>query len=74
MPFLDPNRDPAERYLLLAKAAEYVFISAQELQSESGSGKSTSARIITRLVKASDGEVVLMEEAQVIYLIRSYTR
>ena len=40
MPFLDPNRDPAERYLLLAKAAEYVFISTQELQSESGSGKS----------------------------------
>jgi len=40
MPFLDPNRDPAERYLLLAKAAEYVFISTQELQSESGNGKS----------------------------------
>ncbi len=40
MPFLDPNRDPAERYMLLAKAAEYVFISTQELQSESGSGKS----------------------------------
>lgn len=39
-PFLDPNRDPAERYLLLAKAAEYVFISTQELQSESNSGKS----------------------------------
>ena len=40
MPFLDPNRDPAERYILLAKAAEYVFISTQELQSESDSGKS----------------------------------
>jgi len=40
MPFLDPNRDPAERYMLLAKTAEYVFISTQELQSESGSGKS----------------------------------
>lgn len=38
-PFLDPNRDPAERYLLLAKAAEYVFISTQELQSESNNGK-----------------------------------
>ena len=40
MPFLDPNRDPAERYMLLAKAAEYVFVSTQELQSESGNGKS----------------------------------
>ena len=39
-PFLDPNGDPAERYRLLAKAAEYVFISAQELQSESNGGKS----------------------------------
>ena len=41
-PFLDPNRDPAERYLLLAKAAEYVFISTQELQSESNNGKSVN--------------------------------
>ncbi len=39
-PFLDPNRDPAERYLLLAKAAEYVFVSTRELQSESNNGKS----------------------------------
>ena len=38
-PFLDPNGDPAARYTLLAKAAEYVFISNQELQSESNDGK-----------------------------------
>lgn len=38
-PFLDPNEDPAERYKLLAKAAEFVFASTQELQSESNSGK-----------------------------------
>ena len=31
-PFLDPNGDPALRYRLLAKAAEYVFVSTQELQ------------------------------------------
>lgn len=41
-PFLDPNGDPAQRYTLLAKAAEYVFISTQELQTESKSGKSVS--------------------------------
>ena len=40
MPFLDPNRDPAERYWLLAKAAEYVFVSTQELNTESNGGKS----------------------------------
>ena len=39
-PFLDPNGDPAERYILLAKAAEYVFVSSQELQTESKDGKS----------------------------------
>ena len=39
-PFLDPNGDPALRYKLLAKAAEYVFISTQELQTESKGGKS----------------------------------
>lgn len=41
-PFLDPNGDPALRYRLLAKAAEYVFVSTQELQTESKSGKSVS--------------------------------
>ncbi|MDE7278907.1 MAG: DUF3387 domain-containing protein [Oscillospiraceae bacterium] len=38
-PFLDPNGDPALRYRLLAKAAEYVFISTQELNTESNDGK-----------------------------------
>ena len=40
-PFLDPNGDPAERYKLLAKAAEYVFISVEELQTETNGGKGT---------------------------------
>lgn len=39
-PFLDPEGDPALHYKLLAKAAEYVFISTQELQRESNGGKS----------------------------------
>lgn len=39
-PFLDSNGDPALRYTLLAKAAEYVFISTQELQSQINGGKS----------------------------------
>lgn len=38
-PFLDPNGDPAERYILLSKAAEYVFASTQELNSQSSNGK-----------------------------------
>ena len=40
-PFLDPDGDPAERYRLLAKAAEYVFISTEELSTESNGGKTT---------------------------------
>ena len=39
-PFLDPAGDPAERYRLLAKAAEYVFVSTEELNSISKNGKS----------------------------------
>lgn len=39
--FLKPDADPVERYGLLAKAAEYVFTSTQELQSESNDQKST---------------------------------
>lgn len=39
VPFLDPEADPAQRYRLLAKAAEYVFISTQELQTEINGGK-----------------------------------
>ena len=38
-PFLDPNSDPAERYKLLAKAAEYVFVSTEELNTEGKGGK-----------------------------------
>ncbi len=38
-PFLNPDADPAERYTLLAKAAEYVFVSTQELQTQSNGGK-----------------------------------
>lgn len=41
MPFLDPNADPVERYQLLARAAEYVFTSTEELRSESSDQKST---------------------------------
>lgn len=39
-PFLDPSGDPAERYQFLAKAAEYVFIATQELQTVSDNGQS----------------------------------
>ena len=35
-PFLNPDCDPVERYTLLAKAAEFVFESTQELSSENG--------------------------------------
>lgn len=35
-PFLNPDCDPVQRYTLLAKAAEYVFASTQELSSENG--------------------------------------
>lgn len=41
-PFLDPAGDPTLRYKLLAKAAEYVFVSTQELQTESWGGKRIS--------------------------------
>lgn len=40
-PFLDPEADSALRYTLLAKAAEYVFYSSQELQTLSNNGKQT---------------------------------
>ncbi len=38
-PFLDHGGDPVQRYRLLAKAAEYVFVSTQELQMESNGGR-----------------------------------
>ena len=40
-PFLDVNTDPAMRYTLLAKAAEYVFVSTEKLNSVSNDGKKT---------------------------------
>lgn len=38
IPFLNPGCDPVERYKLLAKAAEYVFVSTQILQIEGNKG------------------------------------
>ena len=38
-PFLNPDGDPTLRYKLLAKAAEYVFVSTQELNSTVNGGK-----------------------------------
>ena len=40
-PFLDVKTDPATRYLLLAKAAEYVFSSTENFNSTSKDGKKT---------------------------------
>ena len=37
-PFLDPEKDPAERYALLARAAEFVFVSTEELRTERKGG------------------------------------
>ena len=37
-PFLNPNGDPVERYCLIAKAAEYVFSSTEELNTEGKNG------------------------------------
>lgn len=39
-PFLNPNSEPTKRYRLLAKAAEYVFVSTQTLNTDLSSGKS----------------------------------
>ncbi len=40
-PFLNPECEPFERYQLLAKAAEYVFKSTQEMNSVGSNGKTT---------------------------------
>ena len=40
-PFLDPTTAPATRYTLLAKAAEYVFVSSEMLNTVSNDGKKT---------------------------------
>ena len=41
-PFLDPDCDPVRRYTLLSKAAEYVFASEDELQTEKNNGKGST--------------------------------
>ncbi len=41
-PFLDPDCDPVRRYTLLSKAAEYVFVSGEELQTEKNNGKGSA--------------------------------
>lgn len=41
-PFLDPDCDPIQRYTLLSKAAEYVFVSEDELQTEKNNGKGSA--------------------------------
>lgn len=38
-PFLNPNEDPAKRYMMLAKAAEYVFASDENMNMVSDDGK-----------------------------------
>ncbi len=50
-PFLDPECDPAKRYTLLAKAAEYVFASTEELNSESAKGKIKTVSFKTYFLK-----------------------
>lgn len=61
-PFLNPNTDPATRYTLLAKAAEFVFSSTEKLNSTSPDGKKTKVvsfktyfvKTVKRLRKAYD--------------------
>lgn len=61
-PFLNVNTDPATRYMLLAKAAEYVFASTETLNSESKDGKKTKKvsfktyflQLVKRMRKAYD--------------------
>ena len=50
IPFLNPECDPMIRYKLLAKAAEYVFISTQELQTE-GNGRVQKVSFKTYFLK-----------------------
>lgn len=50
-PFLNPECAPVERYKLLSKAAEYVFTSAQVLQTE-GNGKTNQVSFKTYFLKS----------------------
>lgn len=38
-PFINPETDPSDRYRLLSKAAEYVFISTEKMKMENDEGK-----------------------------------
>ncbi len=49
-PFLNANGDPIERYRLLARAAEYVFSSTEELNSE-GKGETQKVSFKTYFLK-----------------------
>lgn len=51
VPFLDPKGNPVERYGFLAKAAEYVFISAQELSSKINGAKVSFKKYFLETVK-----------------------
>ncbi len=61
-PFLNPDTDPATRYILLSKAAEYVFASTETLNSLSNDGKKTKKvsfktyflQVVKRMRKAYD--------------------
>lgn len=55
-PFLNPDCDPLERYKLLAKAAEYVFITTQVLNNETGkvSFKTYFLKTVKRMRSAFD--------------------
>lgn len=44
-PFLDPECEPAKRYMLLTKAAEFVFTSTQELNSENKNGAKAPQKV-----------------------------
>lgn len=44
-PFLNTECEPAKRYMLLAKAAEFVFTSTQELNSENRNGAKTPQKV-----------------------------
>ena len=50
IPFLNPECDPMIRYKLLAKAAEYVFISTQELKTD-GNGRVQKVSFKTYFLK-----------------------
>ncbi len=51
-PFLNPEADPFERYRLLAKAAEYVFSSTQELSIE-GKKQQNKVSFMTYFLKTT---------------------